>query len=134
MNFTTFSFIFLFLNPASHVIWKLMKATHHVRWQTHVNLLGVGKVEVAHQGDELFPGLRQARVVFLLLPNGGCCLPLVAVCRVKGGVVREGQDPGPDRAIQGVSTITLEVCPAATSHYQSISCKSTTSLSVNIGD
>merc|ERR1712098_98192 len=101
MNFTTFSFIFLISNPASHVLWQLMKATHHVGWQTHVNLLGVGQVEVAHQSDELFPGLRQARVVFLLLPHSGCCLPLVVVCRVKGG---------------GVRTTPLEVCPATTSH------------------
>ena len=44
-------------DPASHLLRQLVEATHHVGWEAHVDLGGVGQVEVAHQDDKLLLGL-----------------------------------------------------------------------------
>ena len=60
--------------PVLHPVREVMQPAHDVGRQALVDLLGVGQVEAGHDLDELLPGLGQAGVVLLLLPNSAACL------------------------------------------------------------
>lgn len=59
-------------------------AAHHVGGDCLVDFLGVGEVEVGHDGSELFHGLRKAGVVLLLLEYGAAVPPLKTVQDARG--------------------------------------------------
>ena len=60
--------------PVLHPVREVVQPAHDVGWQALVDLLGVGQVEAGHDLDELLPGLGQAGVVLLLLPDRAASL------------------------------------------------------------